>query len=62
VVNDVAGAFRLAASLGLDPIVEVPREDGETVKLPRNPIRLSATPPVYRSAPPSLPVKQRTRP
>jgi crotonobetainyl-CoA:carnitine CoA-transferase CaiB-like acyl-CoA transferase len=62
VVNDVAGAFTLAASLGLDPIVEVPREDGETVRLPRNPIRLSATPPVYRSAPPSLPVKQRTQP
>ncbi|MBV9000804.1 MAG: CoA transferase [Solirubrobacterales bacterium] len=55
VVNDVAGAFTLAASLGLDPIVEVPREDGEMVRLPRNPIRLSATPPVYRTAPPALP-------
>jgi len=60
VVNDVAGAFTLAASLGLDPIVEVPREDGDTVRLPRNPIRLSATPPVYRTAPPSLPLDRNT--
>ena len=62
VVNDVAGAFALAASLGLDPIVEIPREDGEMVMLPRNPIRLSATPPVYRSAPPTLPREWRTQP
>jgi crotonobetainyl-CoA:carnitine CoA-transferase CaiB-like acyl-CoA transferase len=55
VVNDVAGAFRLAAQLGLEPVVALPREDGTTVELPRNPIGLSATPPRYRSAPPSLP-------
>lgn len=54
-VNDIAGAFALAQRLGLDPIVELPRPDGTTVPLPGNPIRLSATPPVYRSAPPSLP-------
>ncbi|MGE0299343.1 MAG: CaiB/BaiF CoA transferase family protein, partial [Pseudonocardia sp.] len=55
VVNDVAGAFRLAEALGLAPVVEVPRPDGSTVRLPRNPIGLSATPPAYRSAPPAPP-------
>jgi crotonobetainyl-CoA:carnitine CoA-transferase CaiB-like acyl-CoA transferase len=54
VVNDVAGAFALAAGLGLQPIVSLPREDGTTVDLTRNPIGLSATPPTYRSAPPRL--------
>lgn len=48
-VNDVAGAFALAERLGLDPIADV---DG--VPLPRSPIRLSATPPTYRAAPPAL--------
>jgi crotonobetainyl-CoA:carnitine CoA-transferase CaiB-like acyl-CoA transferase len=54
VVNDVAGAFALAAGLGLQPIVSVRRDDGTTIDLTRNPIGLSATPPVYRSAPPRL--------
>jgi crotonobetainyl-CoA:carnitine CoA-transferase CaiB-like acyl-CoA transferase len=54
-VNDVAGAFALAESLGLDPIVELPRADGTVARLTRNPIGLSATPPSYRSAPPDLP-------
>jgi crotonobetainyl-CoA:carnitine CoA-transferase CaiB-like acyl-CoA transferase len=54
VVNDVAGAFALAERLGLDPIVEIGREDGSVARLTRNPIRLSATPPNYRSAPPEL--------
>jgi crotonobetainyl-CoA:carnitine CoA-transferase CaiB-like acyl-CoA transferase len=55
VVNDVAAAFSLAASVGLDPIVEIARsEGGGPVPLARNPIRLSATPPSYRLAPPSL--------
>jgi crotonobetainyl-CoA:carnitine CoA-transferase CaiB-like acyl-CoA transferase len=54
VVNDVAGAFALAGSLGLDPVVEIPRDDGSVARLTRNPIRLSATPPTYRSAPPEL--------
>jgi crotonobetainyl-CoA:carnitine CoA-transferase CaiB-like acyl-CoA transferase len=53
-VNDIAGAFELAESLGLDPIVETPRPDGDPVRLPRNPIRLSATPAEYPSAPPAL--------
>ena len=54
VVNDMATAFRLAADLGLEPVVDVPRPDGTTVALTRNPIGMSATPPVYRSAPPRL--------
>jgi len=55
VVNDVAGAFALAASLGLEPTVSIPRGDGGAVELTRNPVRLSATPASYRSAPPRLP-------
>jgi crotonobetainyl-CoA:carnitine CoA-transferase CaiB-like acyl-CoA transferase len=55
VVNDLAGAFELAVSLGLEPTVSLPRADGGAVELTRNPIRLSATPPSYRSAPPDLP-------
>ncbi len=55
VVNDLAGAFELARRIGLEPTVAIPREDGSTVELTRNPIRLSATPPRYRTAPPPLP-------
>jgi crotonobetainyl-CoA:carnitine CoA-transferase CaiB-like acyl-CoA transferase len=55
VVNDIAAAFELARSLGLEPVVSIAREDGTTIELARNPIRLSATPPTYRSAPPRFP-------
>ncbi|MGN6215842.1 MAG: CaiB/BaiF CoA transferase family protein [Solirubrobacterales bacterium] len=55
VVNDVAAAFAFAAQLGLEPIVEIPRPDGDPVRLPRNPIRLSKTPASYRLPPPRLP-------
>jgi crotonobetainyl-CoA:carnitine CoA-transferase CaiB-like acyl-CoA transferase len=55
VVNDIAGAFELARTLGLEPIVDVPGPDGSAVSLTRNPIGLSRTPPTYRSAPPALP-------
>jgi len=55
VVNDLRGAFALAQSLGLEPIVPVPGTDGVAVNLTRNPIGLSRTPPTYRSAPPRLP-------
>jgi crotonobetainyl-CoA:carnitine CoA-transferase CaiB-like acyl-CoA transferase len=54
VLNDIAGAFRLAAELGLEPVVTLPRPDGSAVHLPRNPIGLSVTPPTYRCAPPQL--------
>ncbi|MBN9623308.1 MAG: CoA transferase [Actinobacteria bacterium] len=54
-VNDLGAAFEFAAGLGLAPTVEIPREDGSTVSLTRNPIRLSASPATYRTAPPLLP-------
>ncbi len=54
-VNDIAGAFALAETLGLDPIVELPDADGRVTRLTRNPIALSATPASYRSPPPRLP-------
>ena len=54
-VNDIAGAFEFAERLGLDPIVEIPREGGTSARLTRNPIRLSATPAQYEIAPPVLP-------
>jgi crotonobetainyl-CoA:carnitine CoA-transferase CaiB-like acyl-CoA transferase len=56
VVNDIAGAFALAEALGLDPIVELPGQDGSRtgVRLTRNPINLSVTPARYSSGPPPL--------
>jgi len=60
VVNDLAGAFELARRIGLEPTVAIERDDGTSVELTRNPIRLSATPPTYRSAPPSLPERPGT--
>jgi crotonobetainyl-CoA:carnitine CoA-transferase CaiB-like acyl-CoA transferase len=55
VVNDIAAAFELARELGLDPIVDIGRDDGGSVRLTRNPIRLSVTPPTYRAPPPRFP-------
>ncbi len=55
VVNDIGGAFALAASLGMEPVIEIDRGDGSVARLTRNPIRMSRTPPSYRSAPPLLP-------
>lgn len=55
VVNDIRGAFELAQSLGLEPVVEIGRENGSVARLTRNPVRLSKTPARYRSAPPRLP-------
>ncbi|HEX4307439.1 MAG TPA: CoA transferase [Solirubrobacterales bacterium] len=54
-VNDLGAAFAFAERIGLAPTVEVPREDGGTTRLTRNPIHLSATPATYRTAPPTLP-------
>ncbi|MYQ62047.1 CoA transferase [Streptomyces sp. SID4950] len=48
-VNDLADAFRLAERLELSPQVRVDGRD-----LVANPIRLEATPPTYRKAPPAL--------
>jgi crotonobetainyl-CoA:carnitine CoA-transferase CaiB-like acyl-CoA transferase len=58
VVNDVGAAFRLAREIGLEPVVTLTREDGSGVRLPRNPITMSATPASYRSAPPRLPRRE----
>lgn len=55
VVNDIGDAFEFAEQIGLDPIAEIPREDGDPVRLPRNPIKLSKTPVSYRLPPPRLP-------
>ncbi|MDQ2700812.1 MAG: CoA transferase [Actinomycetota bacterium] len=59
VVNDVDGAFAFAASLGLEPTIEVPDEEGQMVSLPRNPINLTGSPATYRTAPPRLPEHSR---
>ncbi|MGH8861620.1 MAG: CaiB/BaiF CoA transferase family protein [Jatrophihabitantaceae bacterium] len=48
-INDVAAAFALATRLGLDPVA-----DAAGSPQVANPIRLSATPPTYRLAPPDL--------
>lgn len=49
-INDLAQAFALASSLGLQPIVEV---DGTPTVA--HPITLSQSPATYRSGPPDLP-------
>lgn len=54
-INDIAGAFAFAERVGLRPTVDLRREDGSAVRLTRNPIGLSETPPTYRLAPPALP-------
>lgn len=54
-VNDLAAAFEFADQLGLDARVRIddPRRDQPAEQV-ANPIRLSATPAAYRSAPPRL--------
>ena len=54
-INDLPAAFSLAAELELGPIVEVAGAGmREAARQVANPIRLSATPPTYRLAPPGL--------
>lgn len=66
-INTIEQGFALATELGLNPVARVPRtavgapevgQDGTvtsaTVATVANPIRLSRTPAVYRSAPPLL--------
>ena len=53
-VNDVAEAIAFADQLGLAPTIEIPRPNGSTARLIRNPIELDEHPPMYHSAPPSL--------
>jgi crotonobetainyl-CoA:carnitine CoA-transferase CaiB-like acyl-CoA transferase len=54
-VNDVAGAIRLAADLGLDPVVTAAGPDGQPpIATIANPVRLDSTPVRYHRAPPGL--------
>ncbi|MFC0452621.1 CaiB/BaiF CoA transferase family protein [Rhodococcus jostii] len=54
-LNDIADAVALAERLGLNPVVEIDdRRRDEPVRQVANPIRLSATPASYRTAPPRL--------
>jgi crotonobetainyl-CoA:carnitine CoA-transferase CaiB-like acyl-CoA transferase len=51
-INDLATAFGLATELGLNPVVTA---QGSPIPLVANPLRMSATPPSYRLAPPMMP-------
>ncbi len=53
-VNDVGEAIAFATALGLDPLVALTHDDGAVTRVVRNPIRLSATPIAYGTAPPDL--------
>ena len=52
-VNDIAGAFRYAIELGLDPVVYIDH-GGQQVPQVASPMRMSGTPVNYRRAPPTL--------
>lgn len=53
-VNDLAQAIALAEEVGAQPVVELPRTDGSTVRGLAGPIGFSATPTTYRRPPPDL--------
>jgi crotonobetainyl-CoA:carnitine CoA-transferase CaiB-like acyl-CoA transferase len=53
-VNDLAQAIALAEEVGADPVVELPRADGSTVRSLSGPIGFSDTPATYRRPPPDL--------
>ncbi len=53
-INDLAGAFALAQRLGLDAIVEIEQPGSAASRQVANPIKLSASPATYRTAPPAL--------
>lgn len=54
-VNDLAGAFELAETLGLRPIIRFPEAAGGLgVSTMANPIRFAGTPVSYHRAPPTL--------
>jgi crotonobetainyl-CoA:carnitine CoA-transferase CaiB-like acyl-CoA transferase len=54
-INDMAGAFDLAARLGLDPVVDIDDARRDTpARQVRDPLQMSLTPPTYRTAPPRL--------
>lgn len=53
-VNNLAGAFELAAGLGLAPVTSMTGADGESVAQLSNPIHLASTPVRYERPPPGL--------
>ncbi|HET9656390.1 MAG TPA: CoA transferase [Kineosporiaceae bacterium] len=53
-VNDLDGAFALAAKLGLDPVIALPGPDGAPIATVASPLRLTGTPVRYHRAPPGL--------
>ena len=52
-INDIADGFKLAESLGLNPVVEIPSSSGN-IPVVRSPITFSATPAQYYAPPPAL--------
>ena len=54
-INSIPDAFALAERLGLDPVhlLDDPRRSTSNTQV-ANPVRYSATPPAYRTAPPSV--------
>jgi crotonobetainyl-CoA:carnitine CoA-transferase CaiB-like acyl-CoA transferase len=52
-INTIDQGIAFAGEVGLDPVVTVGEGDAAVPSV-RNPITLSATPPVYRLPPPSL--------
>lgn len=53
-VNNFAQALSDAQVLAREMVVEVPLANGETVRMPGNPIKLSAAEPMHYSSPPTL--------
>jgi len=53
-INDLEGAFDLAAKLGLEPIVDLVSSTGGVTRQVANPIGLSQTPATYRRPAPAL--------
>jgi crotonobetainyl-CoA:carnitine CoA-transferase CaiB-like acyl-CoA transferase len=52
-INDIADGFKLAESLGLNPVVEIPSSTGN-IPVVRSPITFSETPAQYYAPPPAL--------
>ena len=52
-INTIDGGFAVATELGLDPVVEL-GNGADALRMMRNPITFSATPPRYDLPPPSL--------
>jgi crotonobetainyl-CoA:carnitine CoA-transferase CaiB-like acyl-CoA transferase len=53
-INTLTDVFEDPQVVAREVIVEMPHASGETVQVIANPVRLSATPPSYRSAAPTL--------